>query len=124
MALRRIQQVNRRAILFAAGRVLSVGGLFAWAISRHGWPLNIFTWAVLAIALTLCAFLRHTRISECVYAGIVVFATYVTFPTAFLAFPMADVWGMFDDRGGREGLEVSYLLQFGHDGAKTRLLES
>ena len=109
----------RRASLTLVGST----ALVTLCVLGHGWPIDGFTWSVLAATpLTACVagyFKRRILIGV-----VVIFSVYLAFPDPFLAIPLPERWSLFDDRGGREGTLLSPGLRFGRNGRNTALLES
>ncbi len=114
---------RKRATLFAVP-VLAMAGLLGLAIRFHGWPINAFTWTMLAVVLVCSALPGLFRLRWGTAVLITLLGVYIAFPGPFLVIPLLERWSLCDDHGGRRGLQISPMLRFGHDGPNTALLES
>jgi hypothetical protein len=101
-----------------------VGTLLGGAIGFYGWPLDTYTWTVVLILFVLgsTAGTRTTRIV--VFPFVLYAAWYLFAPNRSLTVPERDYYSLFDDRGGRRGIQIPPGLRFGRDGQNTALLES
>lgn len=89
----------------------------------HGWPIDGFTWFVLAATPLTAGVAGYFR-RRVITGVVVVFSLFLAFPDPFLVIPLPGRWSLFDDRGGREGTSLSPGLRFGRPGRNTALLES
>jgi|GEM_PF-1653729 len=108
----------------AVAPLLLTAGLLSLAIYFHGWPLNIYTWLVLAVILALSALPAFVQRRKATVALALLLAVYIAFPGPFMLIPVLERWSLCDDHGGRRGWEISPMLRFGRDGPNTELLES
>src|SRR5689334_2538342 len=94
-----LQICGSRATLFVAP-ILAMAGLLSLAMGLHGRPLDLFTWAMLVIALVCSAFPGLFRLRWLTAVLFLLPGVYIAFPGPFLAIPVLERWSLCDDRGG------------------------
>jgi hypothetical protein len=96
--------------------------LAASRVGTSGWPADVWTWGVLTVGL-VASWAAVCARSRVVYVGVIL--PLFLYVAAGELTPDVVHSALFDDRGGRFGVELEPLkLRFGRAGPNTRLLES
>ena len=98
--------------------------LVATALWRLGWPLNPYTWGVIALCALSGVTLRRPKQNLGWFVLALSVCLYLNFPRECQVIPVINVWSLYDDVGSRSGSAITPFLHFGRDGENTKLMES